>query len=212
VPGQTVELADVLNAAMDARLQGVFTAMPGTVQSYDATKQAADVQPQVKTGYISEGGDRAVERVPVVPHVPVVFPGSGKFSITWPLQPGDTGLLIFCNCSIDRWLAVGGEVDPADDRRHCIADAVFIPGLRPFSSPVTPTPATDAMVLSGDDIRIGDASATPLAFNADLAQLVSILGGVTPGPGSGDAAIAALQSYLGTHLGFPAGTLKAKGT
>lgn len=56
-----------------------------------------------------------------------------------PVAVGDTGLLIFSDRSLDVWLATGGIVDPGDDRRHALSDAVFVPGLRPFSSPLVTT-------------------------------------------------------------------------
>lgn len=53
---------------------------------------------------------------------------------------GDTGLLVFCDDSLDVWLSKGGLVDPLDDRHHALSDAVFVPGLRPFSNPVSVPP------------------------------------------------------------------------
>ncbi len=198
MPGQTFELADVFAAAMDARLAGVFTAMPGEVQSYDPISQAVDVQPLVQTGYIGQDGTRATERTPLVPHVPVLFPGAGGFSITWPLKQGNTGLLIFCNCSIDKWLTLGGEVDPEDDRRHCIADAVFIPGLRPFASPLADA-ATDSMVLAGPDVRVGaHDGALPIVVQSALDDFMTALQAAITALGFNPlaGALAALQTEL----------------
>lgn len=61
------------------------------------------------------------------------------------------------------------------------------------------------------EARSANGTPAELSHNADLAKLVSILSGVTGGVGAGDAAIAALQTYLGTHLNFPVGTTKLKG-
>lgn len=57
-----------------------------------------------------------------------------------PVAVGTTGLLVFCDDSLDVWLSKGGLVDPLDDRHHALSDAVFIPGLRPFSNPVSVPP------------------------------------------------------------------------
>ena len=213
MPGQTIELSDVIAAAMDARLQGVFTAMPGSVQKYYPSNQSVDVQPLVQQGYVAQGGARATERTPMVTSVPVVFPGSGGYSMTWPIQVGATGLLIFCNCSIDKWLQVGSEVDPGDDRRHCIADAVFIPGLRPFSSPIGGNNGapTDAMVIAGPLVKIGDDNAASLGTKSDLSNLKSAISGAAVVAGDGGAAFKAnILAALGA--GWPAGTSKAFGT
>jgi len=64
---------------------------------------------------------------------------SGADLVT-PVAVGDTGLLVFCDGSLDVWLSKGGLVDPLDDRHHALSDAVFIPGLRPFSNPVSVPP------------------------------------------------------------------------
>jgi hypothetical protein len=57
-----------------------------------------------------------------------------------PVEVGDTGLLVFADDSLDIWLSKGGLVDPLDDRHHALSDAVFIPGLRPFSNPISVPP------------------------------------------------------------------------
>ena len=56
------------------------------------------------------------------------FPGAGGYRITFPVAEGDTGLLLFAESSLDKWLVSGGTVDPEDDRRHDLTDAVFLPG------------------------------------------------------------------------------------
>ena len=130
------ELSDVILAAISGALDNVYTAVPGIAQSYDAASQTADVQPAVKRSYVDEKGDRQPERMPLIPRVPVAFQGGGGMRTTYPVKPGDTGLLVFCSASIDTWASVGGEVDPGDDRRHHPADAIFIPGLRSPASPL----------------------------------------------------------------------------
>lgn len=161
---------------MDQRLTGVFTAMPGRVESYDAAKQSCDVQPLVQNGYINEEGERVAERLPVVPGIPVVFPGSGAWSFTFPISRGDTVLLVFANCSLDQWLERDGEVDPIDDRRHHLSDAFAIPGLRSFRNPLD-EPPSDAMVLTGNEVRLGDVDASKgVAREDDTVGLRSALG------------------------------------
>lgn len=193
---QDPSLEEVIDAALDERLEHVYTAMPGRVESYDPEDQKADVQPLVFGARISESGDRVAERMPVVQGVPVMFPGAGDFSITFPIEEGTTGLLIFTYASLDVWLNKGGEVDPVNDRRHSLADAVFIPGLRPFSSPITPEPEEDALVVNAARIKLGSNDADdPVALKSDLEEIKPALVGaidaqitvLTPGlPGTAD--------------------------
>ena len=138
----TPNLGDVILAAMDARLQSVWTAIPGRVVDYNANEQSATIQPIVRHAYTDEEGNRIPETLPQIHRVPIVFPGSGQYSITWPVSAGDVVLVVFAAQSIDRWLARGGtDVDPGDDRRHHLSDAIAIPGLRNFAQPIDPSVA-----------------------------------------------------------------------
>ena len=72
--------------------------------------------------------------MPVIPCVPVVFPAAGGFSVTFPVNVGDTVLLVFASQSLDNWLfSDGHDTDPDDPRRHGLTDAIALPGLRPFT-------------------------------------------------------------------------------
>ena len=138
--------------------RSLWTALPGRVQSFDGSKQSADIEPLIHDTWEAEDGTNQTGPLPVIPSVPVCFPGSGAFRVTFPVAKGDTGLLIFCSRSIDRWLSEGGSVDPQDDRTHDLSDAIFIPGLRDFGHPIDPF-KSDRMTLGkvgGTQIHIGE--------------------------------------------------------
>ena len=123
--------AEVLMGAIDAAQSRVWVALPARVASYDPTTQTVVTQPTVANVYYNEDQERVPERLPVV-SAPVMFPGSGIYSVTWPIKKGDLGILIFTSCALSRWLAGDGrEVDPVDERRGHLSDAVFIAGVRP---------------------------------------------------------------------------------
>ena len=62
-------------------------------------------------------------------NVPVLFPRSRKAAVTFPLEKGDTVLLVFAERSLDEWIEKGGnKVSPEDPRRHDMSDAIAIPG------------------------------------------------------------------------------------
>lgn len=207
---QSFDLETLVDTAISARLDGVFTAMPGIITSYDASKQSATVQPAVWAAYENEQGDRVPERLPVVQAVPVVFPGAGGFRITFPVAKGDTCLLVFTNCSMDRWLATGGEQDPGDDRRHSIGDAVCIVGLRNFANPLSSAPTTTMSMgqdggptieITGSEIHAGGTE--PLVLRSEFlahTHATAALGAPSP-PITGAA---------GSSLTFP-GTSVLKG-
>ena len=126
-------------AVLQAQLRrSLWTALPGRVQSFDGSKQSADIEPLIHDTWEAEDRTNQTGPLPVIPSVPVCFPGSGAFRVTFPVAKGDTGLIIFCARSIDRWLSEGGSVDPQDDRTHDLSDAVFVPGLTDFAHPIDP--------------------------------------------------------------------------
>ena len=169
---QSPTFAEVLRTAMDSHTADLHVAMPGRVESYDSTNQSVSVQPLIRRGYTGEDGERAVESLPVITGVPVVFPGTGGVSITWPVAAGDTVLLVFSESSIDKWLSRGGEVDPLDDRKHTLSDAIAIPGLRDFANPVPPAGIhSTAMVITAPLIHAGGTDS--LALKSDVSALKS---------------------------------------
>jgi len=138
--GQTrsPELAEVIKAAVADGLEGVYVALPGKVEKYDAATQKADVKPLLKRNVVARDGSETVEALPVIPDVPICFPRGGGFFLSFPLQKGDNVLLIFCDRSIDNYAYSTGavDVDPVDLRSHDLTDAVAFPGFYPFTKPI----------------------------------------------------------------------------
>jgi hypothetical protein len=136
----TPDLFQVITEIVRWQLAELNTAIPARVLSYDPATQSADVQPLLKRR-LKNG--QVLSRAAIT-GVPVVFPAAGGGIITFPIQAGDTVLLIFSQRSIDRWVqSDGGEVDPLDNRMHAISDAIAIPGLTSFPN-----------ALSGDTDRV----------------------------------------------------------
>lgn len=145
-------LAEVVRRALGNAFVDVHTALPARVNRYDSSAQMVDVQPLIKSAHTDEEQKRVVSALPVVVNVPVQFPRGGRFRLTLPVQEGDTGLLIFSEASLDVWLATGGVVDPLDDRRMNLSDAIFIPGVGDSTRALASAP-TDRLTL-GDDIGL----------------------------------------------------------
>jgi hypothetical protein len=223
---QTFELADLILSAIEAALLKVFTSRPGRVVSYDATRQTADVQATVRSAYTSEVGDRVSEALPLFRSVPVMFFGGGPYRTTYPVTAGDTCLVLFSDCSNDRWLAQGGtDVDPGDDRHHCLSDGVAIVGLRDFKHSLKNAP-TDRMSIGHDqgatveihpnEVRLGSNAATNDVvvqsaldgFMSALSSAITTLGASPAGPAL-TALRTALQA-LNASAGWKAGTSKVK--
>jgi hypothetical protein len=158
-------LAEVVNLATETALEGIYISLPGRVTRYNAATQEVDVQPIPRVRYTAESGEAIVEDLPVVPSAPVIFPGGGGFTVTFPISVGDTVLLVFSGVSLDKWLHANTDdsLDPETHARHSFADAVAIPGLKNFRRPRTSAPT--------DHVRIGTDGATAqgvgLGENAD---------------------------------------------
>lgn len=160
----TPTLEELLNAVADRSLRGAFTSMPGRVVRYNSSTQSVDVEITVLD---SDGP------FPVVQRCPLMFPGSAGSRITWPVSAGDGVLLVFASRSIDKWLAVGGVVDPEDDRHHTVSDAIAIPGLFDFAHLPTSVPS-DAFVVHASKIRLGGPSANdPVIRKSDLDDFIT---------------------------------------
>ncbi|MCH9834140.1 hypothetical protein K0U83_00680 [bacterium] len=168
-------LQDLLARFRSSIVADLHTSLPGEIVRYDSSTQKADVRPLVKERYTDESGSTQARDLPVIPAVPVKFPGGGGYRMTFPMDPGDAGLIVFCEASLDKWLVSGGTVDPADDRRHDLTDAVFIPGLRDFGHPLQSAP-TDRATFGKDDglqihitpslVNVGSNSPAELEFAA----------------------------------------------
>lgn len=168
-PLQTPSLPQVLAAALDAALEDVHTCSWGSVLSYDAASQTCSVQLIQRRAYTDEDGERQTERPAPLLGVPVLFPGSGPYSITWPIAPGDVVLLVFMERAMDAWHASGqSDVDAGDDRRHSLTDAVAIPGLRSAAGKIAGPPPNDSVCVTAPKIQLGSKNATKaVARNGD---------------------------------------------
>jgi hypothetical protein len=209
---QSPSLSEVLRNAIAGQTSEIRTALPGRVESYDAATHKASVLPLIMDGWVDENGNRKGKPLPIVNNVPVLMPSAQGVRIKLPVKVGDTVLLVFCGSSLDRWLERGGVIDPADDRRHDLNDAVAITGLFDFGH-VVDNPVQIEFTDSGQ-ILVGGSQ--PLVTNAQLLQLVqAIINAAIPTPvGSASPAetgLIALGTTLVGLLSSFTGTLVTKG-
>jgi hypothetical protein len=166
--GGSPNLADVIEAAIEARLRQLHTALPGKVTEYDATSQTATVKPMVKQAVQAADGSWIHEEYAEIFDVPVMFFRSAAMTLTFPIPVGTTGLLVFCERDIGQWRATGQNGSPGDQRAHSMAGAVFLPTMAPDAS-VSGASGDHAVVrLNGSTkLRLGSASANESAVNGD---------------------------------------------
>jgi hypothetical protein len=188
-------MTDAMRQAVLFQLYDVHTALPGQIISYDYSIQKATIQPCLKKSYL----DGTTQEMPILNNVPVIFPRAGEASLTFPVLPGDTCLLLFIERSTDLWKSVGGVVAPNDPRKFDLSDAVAIMGLLPFSENSLSENNEDVLltyknssirIKASGDIQIETASKVAIGnTSAEVLDIVSsILGilitSVTTAPGS----------------------------
>lgn len=124
-----VTFTDAITNAIQYSLNGIHTAFPGKIISYDPVKRSASIQPQVDKKYTNG----VTQALPILNNVPVMLPGNSSFTFSFPISPGDFCLVVCCERSIDNWLESGNQGPPSDPRKLDLSDGVAIMGLMPFS-------------------------------------------------------------------------------
>ncbi len=201
-------LQDLLARFRESMVADLHTALPGKIVKYDESTQKADVQPLIKERYTDESGAQQSRELPVIPSVPVQFPGAGGYRITFPVAVGDTGLIMFAEASLDKWLVSGGTVDPAEERRHDLTDAIFLPGLRDFGHALTSAPTDRATFGKDDGLQIHvDGSKIRIGSNSPIDLEKAVCGDTL---WNYLTSLAGLVAWLATHTHpTPAGASSA---
>lgn len=130
--------AETLSAILESHALDLHVALPGTVRSYDAGAQTAEIElgvQRVLPAEDEEDEEDTPESLPILQSVPVAWPRGGSCFLHWPLAAGDTGLVVFCESDLSAWRESGGVVDPGVALRHGLSGAVFHPGLHVRGAP-----------------------------------------------------------------------------
>ena len=160
-------------------------AMPGIIQSFDATEQTVTVQCAIREK-INMDGDLSWQEIPLLLDVPIIFPRAGNYILTMPIQAGDECLVVFGDSCMDAWWQSGGIQNQIDCRRHDLSDGYAIVGLysqpRRIQNYSTSTAQLrnitgDAYVeLSGSNINIVGTNVTISANNVTIGGSTTIDG------------------------------------
>lgn len=129
VPTLLGELAST--AALDEmfwqKMCEMQVAVPAVVVSFNASTQTVVVQPAIQEHLLIQGIPKPFS-LPQLSNVPLGCLRMGGFSITFPAQAGDEGLVVFANMCIDAWWQSGGTSNiQIERRRHDLSDGLFFP-------------------------------------------------------------------------------------
>lgn len=202
-------LQDALLAALTGWQADIWTALPATVQSFNATAMTCEVQPTIQVSFKSPvDGSITWKTIPLLTDCPVVFPSGGGATLTFPIAPGDEVLVVFSSRCIDAWWAYGKIQQQPALRMHNLSDGFVIPGIKSKPNVIANISTTETQLRSNDgNTVIGlNAAASTLTLKANTINIngnVAITGtltdngknvgsththiGVTPGSGTSGA-------------------------
>lgn len=162
---------DALGGKLRGELRGAQAAV---VEAYDAERQQVELsfpQPFPVLVRDDDGEDRVEHRrQPSVDEVPVLFPGTPAGALSYPLAPGDQGLFLVYESDHGAYQQTGETVaELRNTERHTLAcGGIFVPMA--LANTRTVPAAEGATVLSGDDVRLAEATATQAMARADRAE------------------------------------------
>jgi hypothetical protein len=198
--GQTPRLDEVIEEAINDRLENFWTAIPARVKKYDSATQTATIQ-IVISNKVEDGSGNLRWYKPTIHSVPVMFPGSSgavhadDYSITFPIRSVSNGLYIVSTLPTDIWRYNGNDVNLKQSKgsTNRLSSGFLIPAQTRGLYREIPN---DAMVLSGLSILLGSPTGTsPLATENTLENFMKA---IAPGH---------TESTPGTPLSDPAGVI-----
>lgn len=139
-----------LREAFDGLRAGLWTAMPGIIQSFDPTAKTCQVQPALRVPVRGADGQVTSVALPMLVDCPVYFPSGGNCTLTFPVSAGDECLVVFASRCIDSWWQSGGVQEQAELRMHDLSDGFVFVGFS--SKPNVPgsISATTTQLRSND--------------------------------------------------------------
>lgn len=139
-------------AALDGRQSELWTALPGIIRKINLAAMTVEVEPTIQ---IRRRGSwlnsSSWIKIPMLVDVPIVYPGGGGFTLTFPIKPGDEALVIFASRCIDSWWQLGGVQVQAELRMHSLSDGFAIVGPRSQPRVISPSADANAVELRSDD-------------------------------------------------------------
>ena len=129
-------LESLLNSMFEYKSREMYTALPAVVVSVhnNLSTLTIDAQPAVN---VREPDSENVIPRPVIQNIPVQMPSSSTSAFTYPVNVGDSVLLVFCMDGIDSWKRGDGRSStPSDYRHHSIRDCFAITGIHTMSGSV----------------------------------------------------------------------------
>jgi hypothetical protein len=184
-PQNTVATDYDLKTLLDLIKYDVLTSMNchaiGTIQGFDSTKQTAIISMNYKrVVYGAPNASPTLQDYPLVLDCPVIVLGGGNGSLSFPIQPGDTCLILFNDRDISSWFSGGQVTSPATPRLHSFSDGIALVGLRSLQNVISDYDATHTVLRKGSTkisldskVKIENAMITLLQVINGLIDLIA---------------------------------------
>lgn len=136
------EFVQQVRNLVDGMIREIHTAMPAEIVSFDTTTGLATVLPIMKF----RKPDGSTVNYPQISGVPVLFPQAlgGDAVIAFPVQAGDSCLIIVAEQAIDYWL-YGQETDT--NLAFDMTNAICIPGLFNTGNPLVADACSENAIM-----------------------------------------------------------------
>lgn len=146
---RTEDADTALLYALRGHQAGLWTAMPARVQAVNLSRMTLQAQPTIQARIRNPDQSFVWTDMPVCVDCPIMFPGGGGFTLTFPVAVGDECLLIFASRCIDNWWAYGGVQKQAELRMHDLSDGFALVGVRSLPRAL-PSISSTAVELRSD--------------------------------------------------------------
>lgn len=123
--GPQLTLASLLDLQSKGTSRQINCHQVGEIVSFDPATQTAEVQ--VKMSFLLNG---EIKEYPLLLDCPCVILAGGQGAVTFPIQAGDSCLVLFNDRDMDNWYSSGQTMTPRTDRLHDFSDAIALVGLR----------------------------------------------------------------------------------
>lgn len=141
---------EALRVAMDGMRSGLWTSMPGIIQSFNVGAVTATVQMAIKGIVQDQAGKSQFVNLPLLVDVPVFFPRGGNCTLTFPVAKNDECLVVFASRCVDGWFQSGGIQAPVQPRMHSMSDGFALVGFFSQATKISSISTTTAQLRSND--------------------------------------------------------------
>lgn len=150
---------EALRVAMEGMRSGLWTSMPGLIESFNPSALTATVQISIKGVVNGIDGKAQFVNMPLLVDVPVHFPRGGNCTLTFPVSKGDECLVVFAARCIDAWWQSGGVQVPMEPRMHDLSDGFAFVGFFSQATKIGGVSTASVQLRSNDGTTYIDLNA-----------------------------------------------------